>query len=89
MADVNIPPMYWDIEVQHVALLNACTSPAVCDPSITIFYCNRWRWCFHHQGASVFSTERADLKWDAQNESGVFLGFGHLENTFGAVILVK
>jgi hypothetical protein len=37
MADVNIPPMYWDIVVQHVALLNACTSPAVCDPSITIF----------------------------------------------------
>jgi hypothetical protein len=26
---------------------------------------------------------------DAQNEPGVFLGFGHLENTFGAVILVK
>jgi len=37
MADANIPPMYWDIVVQHVALLNACTSPAVCDPSITIF----------------------------------------------------
>jgi hypothetical protein len=26
---------------------------------------------------------------DEQNELGVFLGFGHLENTFGAVILVK
>ena len=26
---------------------------------------------------------------DAQNEPGVFLGFGHLENTFGAIILVK
>jgi hypothetical protein len=37
MADANIPPMCWDIVVQHVALLNACTSPAVCDPSITIF----------------------------------------------------
>jgi hypothetical protein len=36
MADANIPQMYWDIVVQHVALLNACTSPAVCDPSITI-----------------------------------------------------
>jgi hypothetical protein len=37
MDDVNIPPMYWDIVVQHVALLNACTSPVVCGPSITIF----------------------------------------------------
>jgi len=45
--------------------------------------------CFHRQGASVFATERADLKLDAQNEPGVFLGFGHLENTFGAIILVK
>ena len=45
--------------------------------------------CFHRQGASVFATERADLKLDAQNEPGVFLGFDHPENTFGAVILVK
>jgi hypothetical protein len=45
--------------------------------------------CFHRQGASVFATERADLKFDEQNEPGVFLGFGHLENTFGVVILVK
>jgi len=30
--------------------------------------------CFHRQGASVFATERADLKLDAQNEPGVFLG---------------
>jgi hypothetical protein len=36
IADANIPPMCWDIVVQHVALLNACTSRAVCDPSITI-----------------------------------------------------
>jgi hypothetical protein len=36
MSDANIPPMYWDIVVQHVALLNVYTSPAVCDPSITI-----------------------------------------------------
>ncbi len=33
--------------------------------------------------------ERADLKLYVQNEPGVFLGFGHLENTFGTVILVK
>ena len=43
MADANIPPMCWDIVVQHVALLNACTSPAVCDPSITI--CWGWQGC--------------------------------------------
>ncbi len=45
--------------------------------------------CFHHQGTSVFETERVDLKLDAQNEPGVFLGFDHLENTFGVVILVN
>jgi hypothetical protein len=33
--------------------------------------------------------ERADFKLDAQNEPGVLSGFGHLENTFGTVILVK
>jgi hypothetical protein len=33
----NITPMYWDIVVQHVTLLNDCTSPAIWDPSITIF----------------------------------------------------
>ena len=97
MADANIPPIYWDVVVQHVALLNACTSPSICDPSITIFeadtgvvpdlavfpppgcFCIRYR----------EKIERADVKLDAQNEPGVFLGFGHLENTFGAIILVK
>jgi hypothetical protein len=97
MTDANIPPMYWDIVVQRVTLLNVCTSPAICDPSITIFevdtgvvpdlavfpppgcFCIRYR----------EKNERADVKLDAQNEPGVFLGFDHLENTFGDVILVK
>jgi hypothetical protein len=57
MADATIPPLYWDIVVQHVALLNACTSPSICDPSISIFEADK--------------------------------GFDLLENTFGAVILVK
>jgi len=82
MADANIPPIYWDVVVQHVALLNACTSPSICDPSITIFeadtgvvpdlavfppsgcFCLRYR----------EKIERADVKLDAQNEPGVFLG---------------
>jgi hypothetical protein len=97
MGDANIPPIYWGIVVQHVALLNVCTSPGTCDPSITIFetdtgfvpdldvfpppgcVCIRYR----------DKIERTDVKLDAQNEPGVFLGFVHLENTFGAVILVK
>jgi hypothetical protein len=41
--------------------------------------------CLHYRE----KTERSDLKLDAQNEPGVFLGFDHLENTFGVVILVK
>ncbi len=50
--------------------------------------------CFHRQDVSVFAIllekiERADVKLDAQNEPGVFLGFCHPENTFGAIILVK
>ncbi len=61
MADANIPspPQSWDIVVEHVALLNACTSPSICDPSITIFEADTgvvpW---FHRQDASVFATER-------------------------------
>jgi hypothetical protein len=97
MVDDDIPPMYWDIVVQYVALLNACTSPVVCDPSITIFEADTGVvldltvfpppgcFCLHCRE----KIERTYLKLDVQNESGVFLGFGHLENTFGAVVLVK
>ena len=97
MADANIPPAYWDIVVQHAALLNACTSPSICAPEMTIFeadtgvvpdlavfpppgcFCIRYR----------TKIDRADHKLDAQNEAGVFLGFGHLDNMFGACILVN
>ncbi len=88
---------YWDIVVQHAALLNACTSPSICDPEITIFESDTR--VVHD--LSVFpppgcfcicyrnKIDRADHKLDAQNEAGVFLGFCHLDNTFGAVILVN
>ncbi len=77
--------MYWDIVVQHVALLNTCTSPAVCDPSITIFESDKGvvpdlvvfpppgYFCLRYRE----KIERVDLKLDSQNEAGVFLGFGH------------
>jgi hypothetical protein len=94
MADANIPPMYWDIVVQHVELLNVCTSPSIYDPPITIFeadtgvvpdfavYSPPGCFCIRYRE----EIERADVKLDAQNEPGVFLGFGHPS---GAVILVK
>ncbi len=83
--------------MQHVALLNICTSLAVCDPSITIFEDDTGvvpdLTVFPPPGCFCLlcrkKIERADLKLDTQNEPGVFLGFGHLENTFGVVILVK
>jgi len=93
MADVNIPPMCWDIVVQHVALLNACTSPAVCDPSITIFEADKGvvpdLAVFPPPGCFCLRYRASRSQIGCANEPEVFLGFGHLENTFGAVILVK
>ena len=49
--------------------------------------------CFHRQDASVFATERKSSEqmsnWMRKMNLEFFLGFGHLENTFGAIILVK
>jgi hypothetical protein len=89
--------MYWYIVMQHVTLLNDCTSPAICDPSITIFESDTGvvpdLLVFPPPGFFCIlyreKIERADVKSDEQNEPGVFLGFDQLENTFGTVILVK
>ena len=38
MADANVPLIYLDVLVHHLALLRACTSRPLCNPSITIVF---------------------------------------------------
>ena len=38
MADANVPLIYLDVLVHHLALLSACTSRPLCNPSITIVF---------------------------------------------------
>ncbi len=76
-----------------IALLNACTSPTVCDPSITIFEADTGvvpdLAVFPPPGCFCLRYRASRSQIGCINEPEVFLGFGHLENTFGAVILVK
>jgi hypothetical protein len=85
-----------DIVRQHVAQLNTCTSPAICDPSITIFETDTGV----VPDLSVFPPSgcfciRYREKIERRCQNGCtkriwsIFRFDHLENTFGNVILVK
>jgi hypothetical protein len=96
LADSNIPNIYWDFVVEHATLVNSMISPAICDKTKTIFeavwdvipnidlvppvgcFCARL----------MDNSARADWKLDPKNQSGVFLGFDHRRNIYGAQILV-
>jgi len=96
LADSNIPNIYWDFVVEHATLVNSMISPAICDKTKTIFeavwdvipnidlvppvgcFCARL----------MDNSARADWKLDPKNQSGVFLGFAHRRNIYGAQILV-
>jgi hypothetical protein len=41
MADANVRLIYLDALVHHLALLSACTSRPLCNPSITIVFFRR------------------------------------------------
>jgi hypothetical protein len=96
LADSNVPHIYWDFVVEHAALVNSMIMPSVCDKTKTIFeavwdvipnidlvppvscFCARL----------MDDSAREDWKLDPKNQSGVFLGFAHRRNIYGAKILL-
>jgi hypothetical protein len=97
MSDANISPQSWDtVEHLHVSFYHQDVIYRLqslkmrhCDhcgvvPDLAVFPPSGCFCIFYGE-----KIEREDVKLNAQNESGVFLAFGHLENTFGVVILIK
>jgi hypothetical protein len=96
LADSNVPNIYWDFVKEHAALVNSMITPSVSDKTKTIFeavwdaipnidlvqpvgcFCARL----------MDNSAREDWKLDPKNQSGVFLGFAHRRNIYGAQILV-
>ena len=98
IADSNVPAVYWDLYVEHAALVNSMTYPSICDPAMTIFEA---AWgvvpnldlipplgCFCAR-LTDNSKPRSDSKLDPKNEVGVDLGFATTRNMYGAQILVQ
>ena len=95
LLDSGTPNDRWDIVIQHCALINSMTSPALLDPSKTISEVITGvipdldalplvgRLAVRLEEKSF----RADQKLDAIDQPGVFVGFATLRNTYGSVIL--
>ena len=98
LADSNLPAVYWDYIVEHAALVNTMLYPSICDKTKSIFEAV---WdvvpnvdlippigCFCVRLTDPNSV-RSDSKIEPKNEPGVFLGFAHNKNTYGAQILIN
>jgi hypothetical protein len=96
LADSNVPNIYWDFAIEHAALVNSMITPSISDETKTIFEAD---WdvipnidlvppigCFCAR--LMDNSAREDWKLDPQNQSGVFLGFDHRRNIYGAQIIV-
>jgi hypothetical protein len=82
--------------IEHAAFVNSMITPSICDKTKTIFeavwdvipivdlvlpvccFCARL----------MDNSAREDWKLDFKNKSGVYLGFAHRRNIYGAQILV-
>ena len=97
MSDKNIPSRFWDIIVEHCVFLNAVTSPAIDEPSKTIFEATYGQppdydaippaGCFAVR--LLEKQHRQDFRFGLTNQPGVFLGFTTSNNMFGAVLLTE
>lgn len=97
MADKNIPSRFWDIIAEHCVFLNAVTSPAIDEPSKTIFEATYGQppdydaippaGCFAVR--LLEKQHRQDFRFGLTNQPGVFLGFATYNNVFGAVLFTE
>jgi hypothetical protein len=97
LTDSNLPGVHWDYAVEHAALVNSMITSSITDKSRTIFE-HVWGvvpnldlipaiGCF--AARLMDNSARTDWKLDPKNQSGVFLGFAHNRNVYGAQILVE
>ena len=96
-ADSNVPAIYWDYVIEHASLVNSMINPSIYDETKTIFEAV-WGLppnvdlippigCFCAR-ITESNKVRVDSKLEPKNEAGVFLGFAHNKNTYGAQILI-
>ena len=97
-ADSNVPAIYWDYVIEHASLVNSMINPSIYDETKTIFEAV-WGLppnvdlippigCFCAR-ITESNKVRVDSKLEPKNEAGVFLGFAHNKNTYGAQILIE
>ena len=97
MADKNIPSRFWDILAEHCVLINAITSPAVDEPTKTIFEA-----CYGqapdydalppvgcYAVRLLEKQHRKDFRFGLTNQPGVFLGYATYNNIYGAVLFAE
>jgi hypothetical protein len=97
MADKNIPSRFWDIVAEHCVVLNAVTSPAVDDPTKTIFEATYGQppdydalppvGCYAVR--LLEKQHRKDFRFDLANQSGVVLGYATYNNIYGTVLFTE
>jgi hypothetical protein len=97
LADSNVPSIYGDFVVENAALVNSMIIPSICDKTKTIFEAV-WDVIPNIDLVSpvgclcarlMDNSAREDWKLDPKNQCGVFLGFAHRRNIYGAQILVN
>jgi hypothetical protein len=94
MADKNIPSRFSDIVAEHCVVLNAVTSPAVDEPTKTIFEATYGQppdydalppvGCYAVR--LLEKQHRKDFRFDLTNQPGIFLGYATYSNIYGAVL---
>jgi hypothetical protein len=97
MTDKNIPSRFWDIVAEHCVVLNAVTSPAVDEPTKTIFEATYGQppdydalppvGCYAVR--LLEKQHRKDFRFDLANQSGIFLGYATYNNIYGAVLFAE
>ncbi len=97
MADKNIPSRFWDFVAEHCVLLNAITSPAIDEPTKTIFEA-----CYGqppdydalppvgcYAVRFLEKQHRKDFRFGLTNQPGIFLGYATYNNIYGAVLFAE
>jgi hypothetical protein len=97
MTDKNIPSRFWDIVAEHCVVLNAVTSPAVDEPTKTIFEATYGQppdydalppvGCYAVR--LLEKQHRKDFRFDLTNQPGIFLGYATYNNIYGAVLFAE
>jgi hypothetical protein len=100
MTDKNIPSQFWDIVAEHCVVLNTVNSPAVDEPTKTIFEETYGQppdydalppvGCYAVSCIRVLEKQhRKDLRFDLTNQPSIFLGYVTYNNIYGVVLFAE